>query len=593
MCERAQLHQACKRVKHQSYRSEVLSGVVRGSNSSDSGLAADHSSGETVSTGRSGSSSLSRETSVEVLSSASENSERRDRSELSRESEDRVTVIQEMDELDDLIEGGDQNEQVESEVCDRGTGRRDTYEGDRGLGSVTVSRDRVNTRREERSTGRVGSDNEEDEDNGVLSNSEMRRIIKVFMRHTMSTADTTTMAGDQTRKVQGLAHHRDGVDIAKYIAKLEADLKDIGVCQRDFKAILFQKLSSKSTSQIVATFDRDDCTYDELKQTLIDSLGSGRTCLGNKLISNFLADTKHMDPLQTYVHLKGLMDSVNMTIGDRKDVLLFFATAIYRHGLTSQQRAVMDSREIVTFKELNRLAISLQTTDSDTRDRVRDGKRIHYHGSIKCFKCQGYGHRSFECRTGRVEVKSNVVCYSCNQNGHKANECPTKTEQQSSKHATKTDSAPKSLTIKPGSRPRNANMVADGTDYPLIDGKVNGLACKFAPDTGAQITVVPDNLVFQDQVLGDTVVLRFGNGELERFPMAEVELQAESEPYRRKVAVAPVDMLRGTVLYSVPMDVAMARKLLRDAAGLSRVRDVLKGLSTLTTLRRTNHGLPV
>ncbi len=43
-------------------------------------------------------------------------------------------------------------------------------------------------------------------------------------------------------------------------------------------------------------------------------------------------------------------------------------------------------------------------------------------------------------------------------------------------------------------------MVADGTDYPLIDGKVNGLACKFAPDTGAQITVVPDNLVFQDQV---------------------------------------------------------------------------------------------
>ena len=105
-------------------------------------------------------------------------------------------------------------------------------------------------------------------------------------------------------------------------------------------------------------------------------------------------------------------------------------------------------------------------------------------------------------------------------------------------------------------------MVADGTDYPLIDGKVNGLACKFAPDTGAQITVVPDNLVFQDQVLEDTVVLRFGNGELERFPMAEVELQAESEPYRRKVAVAPVDMLRGTVLYSVPMDVAMARKLL-------------------------------
>ncbi len=153
---------------------------------------------------------------------------------------------------------------------------------------VTVSRDRVSTRREERSTGRVGSDNEEDEDNGVLSNSEMRRMFKVFMRHTMSTADTTTMAGYQTRKVQGIAHHRDGVDIAKYIAKLEVDLKDIGVCQHDFKAILFQKRSCKSTSQIVATIDRDDCTYDELKQTLIDSLGSGRTGLGTNLFPTFL-----------------------------------------------------------------------------------------------------------------------------------------------------------------------------------------------------------------------------------------------------------------------------------------------------------------
>ncbi len=114
----------------------MLSGVERGSNSSDLGLAADHSSGEIVSKGRSGSSSLSRETSVEVLSSTSENSERRDHSKLSRESEDRVTVIQ-----DGLIEGGDQNEQVESEVHDKVTGRRDTYEGDRGLGSVTVSHD--------------------------------------------------------------------------------------------------------------------------------------------------------------------------------------------------------------------------------------------------------------------------------------------------------------------------------------------------------------------------------------------------------------------------------------------------------------------
>ncbi len=191
----------------------------RGSNSSDSGLAADHSSGETISKG---SGSLSIETSVESprvdevygLGSASENSERGGRSELNRESTVRNIFIQEMDELSDLIEVGDQNEQMESEVCDRGTVGRDTDEGNRGSGSVIVRRDRVSKRVDERSTGGVVSHGEGDEDNGVLSNSEMRRMFKVFMRHAMSTADATNMAGDQTRKVQGLAHHKDGVDIA-------------------------------------------------------------------------------------------------------------------------------------------------------------------------------------------------------------------------------------------------------------------------------------------------------------------------------------------------------------------------------------------
>ncbi len=72
-----------------------------------------------------------------------------------------------------------------------------------------------------------------------------------------------------------------------------------------------------------------------------------------------------MNPLEKYVHLKCLIDSVNMSIGDRKDILLFFASAIYRSSLSTHQKSIMDSREINTFRDLNKLALSLHSTDSD------------------------------------------------------------------------------------------------------------------------------------------------------------------------------------------------------------------------------------
>ncbi len=72
-----------------------------------------------------------------------------------------------------------------------------------------------------------------------------------------------------TRQINALAPHKDGVDISKYIRKLEADLRDIG-CQRQlWTTILLQKLQSKTASSIVAGLDRDGTDYDQLKDILM------------------------------------------------------------------------------------------------------------------------------------------------------------------------------------------------------------------------------------------------------------------------------------------------------------------------------------
>ncbi len=272
-----------------------------------------------------------------------------------------------------------------------------------------------------------------------------------------------------------------------------------------------------------------------------------------------------MNPLDKYVHLKGLMDSVDMTVLDRSDVLLFFAVAIYRASLTALQRSVMDGREICTFKDLNKLALSLNSTDNDRSG----GARGQWHGAgeqVKCFKCHRLGHKSFECRAGRG--KSGVVYYSCHQPGHKAPECPNKS-QGNQKEQVKSEGY-KKLGLKSGSKPFNTNWVAVEGNTPVVKGRVNDVECSIVPDTGAEVTVVSGCLVYEAQILPEKVQVRGATGGPVSLCTAEVMFELEGRSFSKVVAVAQEGMLNGKVLYAVPMDDSKAKRLLLGAAPLPK-----------------------
>ena len=239
---------------------------------------------------------------------------------------------------------------------------------------------------------------------------------------------TMTASAEMNRQVNNLAPHKDGADIAKYIRKLEADLHDIGVPAARFKSVLYQKLQSKTAAAIVASLDRDSCTYAELKETLVHALGSSRTSLGIKLIADFQTATKTMSSLETFVYLKGLTDSISMVTDSKDDVLLFIACAVLRASRPLHQRGVMDSREVTSFKNLNKLALTLQTSDLDRSHVGRRQSRGSYASSIECYKCHKMGHRAFECKSnvGSSGRFQSIVCYTCREPGHKSSNCPNK-----------------------------------------------------------------------------------------------------------------------------------------------------------------------
>ncbi len=312
----------------------------------------------------------------------------------------------------------------------------------------------------------------------------------------------STVDADMSRQISALAPHNDGVDISKFICKLEADLADLGCPRRRWKTILLQKLQSKSAFAIVAGLARDETDYSQLKDILIEGLGSSLTGLGIKLTSGFSVTTRSMNPLEKYVHLKSLMDSIGMQCGSIEEYSLFIACATYRASCSPAQRSLMDQREIRSFRELNKFALSINTCENERASQ--GGGRYNKFGNNsprECFKCHKFGHRAFECRSyvpdtggsfphhnsgplnGNTHGNNSskppgIVCFTCHEPGHKSPDCPTKKNPD-----TNNFESSKRAGVR-RNRTYHTNWVSVSNGSPSVAGFVNGSKCKIVPDWG-------------------------------------------------------------------------------------------------------------
>ncbi len=90
-------------------------------------------------------------------------------------------------------------------------------------------------------------------------------------------------------------------------------------------------------------------------------------------------DAKSLDSVQAYVKLKSLADSINMATSDKNDLLLFMAVSAFRASRPWSQRALMDAREIHSFRDLSKVAASFRAPDLD-----KSVVRSNYQSSGNC-----------------------------------------------------------------------------------------------------------------------------------------------------------------------------------------------------------------
>ncbi len=375
----------------------------------------------------------------------------------------------------------------------------------------------------------------------------MARFVQLLLQG-MSTVSSTPSGEvlDRYKCIERFPPYKDDSSMKEFLQSLEIEFNLAKVNGSEYKRILISKLSPKAKDICIDLITDNTVGYVGIKDRLLEKTGMCMREAELKLFVNWKEEFRDVDRVDRCRQLKGLVDRFLLGAESVEAVRTRLMTAIYRTGLTKSEQGIMDTRKIVTYTDLSELALTLKGSAITSREEQKGSERSWDTRKtvVRCFKCNKLGHRSFECRTRVTEDKMKpIVFYFCDQPGHKAPDCPKKRWKDNGTGDKSNQANPKSLCVRQGDRPKKCNWVAATANCGTVSGKVNGLQTEFVVDTGAEITVVPGNLVYENQLLPESIEIVGATGVPVCTKLADVEFDVMGKNFVKTVAVASAEML--------------------------------------------------
>ena len=389
-------------------------------------------------------------------------------------------------------------------------------------------------------------------------------LVKMQAEIGEKVAETHRLEGQKARKrdraIQGIPTYREPEDLEDFLQTSERKLSAGDIPEKEWVAILAAKLSGKvgaSWQDLCGTTE----DYQIVKSGVLRACGYTPKLAGEALFCFKAESLKGMAADQAYNRgaqlLRRLVAPEKLTVKSEFAIVRAWLWAT----VGKRCRQVLDARAAESPEELLSALQDYLVSDGERtegqaavfkgegqavsgfRRHTPEGGADKRKGSssssggyqFTCFKCGKLGHKASDCWQGGggsstpskvvSGVSAKVTCYTCGVDGHKSTTCPKR-----------------DVTKEGGTKSVRQLWLRDSRDT-VLEGEVNGAAVTLLLDSGAHISIVPEDVVGGGSRTGECVLVRpFQSKAPLSLPTARVRFRVEDlEEWEEIVALAPVE----------------------------------------------------
>ena len=387
------------------------------------------------------------------------------------------------------------------------------------------------------------------------------------------------------RALSNIACCGDNDDLEDYMMMLERRLEIAGVKKDEWCDIVESKLRGRlaiSWHDAVTTAGG----YQEARNKLLKSNGYTPRVAADKFFGWKLEQTGGLT-VDTLYQMGQQLCRRMIAPGTQSEQVEFSVVKGWMGTVIPRRaRAAMDARPSESAAELiavlqDYLAIGGDGKTATFRKHERHGAGSEFERSgkevardrpykVSCYQCGKIGHKAADCwgsgsavpKSGEAPVAGNthkIVCHTCGVEGHKSPQYPRRGKGSGS-----------SAEVKPKPVKRVCEKQSIGVK---MEGTVNGHKTLVLLDSGADISVVPADLITDSQLVREQVLVKaFGDAPAMSLPMADVRFTLGDIDWSERVAVSPVsEGVRGEVLLSLDLKSERGLQIVLLANGVAQV----------------------